>query len=51
MAFIIGLRYLEEVDRFLELAVVLTASIATLYVFFEAFWKTYEEAVRDEEGT
>ena len=51
MTFIIGVRYLGEVDKFLELGIILTVSISTLYVFFEAFWKTYEEAVKDEEGT
>ena len=51
MTFVIGVQHFEEVDKFLELGIILTASITTLYVFFEAFWKTYEEAVKDEDGT
>jgi len=49
MIFMIGVRHLEGIDKFLELGIILTASITMLYVFFEAFWKTYEEAVKDEE--
>ena len=51
MTFIVGLLYSGEVDKFLELGIVLTASNTALYVFFEAFWKTYEEAVENEEDT
>jgi hypothetical protein len=47
----IVLRYLDEIDKSLESCIILAVSIVTLQGFFEAFWRTYEEAVKDKEGT
>jgi len=41
---IIILRYYERANSIMELGLVLTASLAFLWYYFNKFWKTYEKA-------
>jgi len=41
-------RYIGRLDIAVELGIILSISYVTLQHFFEAFWRTYEEATENE---
>ena len=41
-------RYSGDISLSIELATVLMLSVGALYYFFEKFWKTYKQSIKEE---
>tara|TARA_R110000765_G_scaffold383500_1_gene474830 strand:- start:183 stop:440 length:258 start_codon:yes stop_codon:yes gene_type:complete len=41
-------RYSGDISLSIELATVLMLSVSALYYFFEKFWKTYKQSIKEE---